>query len=295
MVAQCVTVVVDGSLIAFLKLRDFHNIIITTFSTSNEDIAVGLGTNLELSKSIQSHARSLLPTYMIPKRIFVVANYPTTPNGKIDRKKMAALPMNSLSAADDEHLSVSLLKGVSYVDTHIAYHSSSASQLKAMNSLTGKQQILNRAKVGTIVESESKLTTIVPQIGQSLSSLLCDLVFKVSGQSVSPNSSFSVVGIDSLTAIVFQSLVSTTLGGVYVDVSELYDYNSTIESFSESLFEKLRVHNPDMLFRMRIVSALDVRVSSEVAVGLDSVTGKSSNFFLSISINVSTKFIPFLR
>jgi acyl-coenzyme A synthetase/AMP-(fatty) acid ligase len=46
------------------------------------------------SQEIRAALQAQLPSYMVPKRICVVAELPQTLNGKVDRKKLADLLAN---------------------------------------------------------------------------------------------------------------------------------------------------------------------------------------------------------
>lgn len=49
------------------------------------------GENLELVERIRRHCRRELPLYMVPSEIKIVTTFPTTPNGKPDRRAIADL------------------------------------------------------------------------------------------------------------------------------------------------------------------------------------------------------------
>jgi D-alanine--poly(phosphoribitol) ligase subunit 1 len=50
-------------------------------------------TEFALSQRLREQLSSQLPEYMVPRRFVVVKEFPTTPNGKVDRKRLAqALP-----------------------------------------------------------------------------------------------------------------------------------------------------------------------------------------------------------
>ncbi len=51
--------------------------------------SMGLSTEFELSQQLRGELGARLPDYMIPRRFVFVREFPITPNGKVDRQKLA--------------------------------------------------------------------------------------------------------------------------------------------------------------------------------------------------------------
>jgi len=84
-------------------------------------------------------------------------------------------------------------------------------------------------------------------------------VMKQSGQMPSSSSTFAAVGIDSLAAMMFRSVLSQSLGGLKIDPDVLYDPSTTIESLSIDLYNRLQKENPSLLLQLGITAATDAK------------------------------------
>ncbi|WP_076585068.1 non-ribosomal peptide synthetase [Vibrio ostreicida] len=59
-----------------------------SYVIANESSEVSLPSNSALSATLYTHVKARLPHYMVPSFIVVMASFPLTPNGKIDRKAL---------------------------------------------------------------------------------------------------------------------------------------------------------------------------------------------------------------
>ena len=60
-----------------------HAFVVLTQRFSDSDLAV--------STAISSELAALIPAYMLPRRIHILAQFPLTANGKIDRTALASM------------------------------------------------------------------------------------------------------------------------------------------------------------------------------------------------------------
>jgi hypothetical protein len=82
---------------------------------------------------------------------------------------------------------------------------------------------------------------------RSMAAHICDVIKQVRGRRPKPSSSFAMIGVDSLGAVMFIKSLSDSLGGVRIEPSKLYAPGVTITSFAEELYQRLLTENPDAL------------------------------------------------
>lgn len=92
----------------------------------------------------------------------------------------------------------------------------------------------------------------------SMETFVLQKVFEVSSRRPLPCQSFAAVGVDSLAAASFRSLLSASLGGVRVAPDKLYDAATSITSFSCDLYDQLLLENPRKLQDLNIRHARPV-------------------------------------
>lgn len=229
-ISQAVVVVSNSfgnqQLVAMVKLRGDHE---------SHESATG-----QLNAAVLVFCRERLPYYMVPQRIVHVDSYPTTPNGKLDRRALAAtldLQENSLSTTSTATKQSSTAEAPSTTTT-------SATITGGCNAVSGA--------VGTASTGRRGDGTT-----QSLATYIRKLVYEINGARVSEGSTFLSVAIDSLAAVAFVSLISTSLGGAAIDMNDLYSPSTTIASFSVSLFRSLNESNNAVLVSLGIDRAVD--------------------------------------
>jgi hypothetical protein len=95
-----------------------------------------------------------------------------------------------------------------------------------------------------------------PQQKQQLTmcSHICNIVQQVRGRRPKPTSSFAMIGVDSLGAVMFIKYLSDSVGGVRIEPSKLYAPGVTIKSFAEDLHRRLAAENPSALERLGIAA-----------------------------------------
>jgi hypothetical protein len=86
---------------------------------------------------------------------------------------------------------------------------------------------------------------------------ISNVIVKATGRVPNPSAKFAAVGIDSLAAVIFRNVLSQSLGGVFIDPNELFDMNTTIESFAIKMYDRLSNEKPNVLEGLHISYAAD--------------------------------------
>lgn len=176
-----------------------------------------LNDEMVFFEDLKKHGAKSLPPYMIPKYYKLLEEFPTTANGKLDKLSMAQLPIPMIDRANEV-----------------------VTQMKPAEEI-------NHA--GTFAEVEGQTLSMVQYVS--------DTIFRATGRAPNASASFAAVGIDSLAAVLFKNVLSQALGGISIDQNVLYDVDTTIESFSIDLFERLLRERPDVLKNLHIDRARD--------------------------------------
>jgi len=97
----------------------------------------------------------------------------------------------------------------------------------------------------SIADADTGIKTMLNHVTQ--------VVFETKGARPSPKSSFMSIGVDSLGAIFFISILSGTLGGLNIKPQEMFDPGVTVESFSQHITARLKNEAPDVLKELGII------------------------------------------
>lgn len=76
---------------------------------------------------------------------------------------------------------------------------------------------------------------------------ICDIILRLRGVRPKPSSSFAMMGIDSLGAVIFLRILSTSLGGIAIQATDIYAEGITINSFAKKLIQRLLIEKKDAL------------------------------------------------
>ena len=246
-VEQAVVIVRDQALVAYIKL---HPVVAASAAATSKNGSNSLH-NATISK-IKALISKSLPSYMVPRLFMVVDDFPKTANGKLDKMNLPAVPLPTSSssgafAADDDASS----GAGGGDDTGIAMSNFGTSggggtQGVALRRIGGGGGGGGGGSGGAGFGGSVNLTML---------DHVTNLVFRATGQKPRPGGSFVSVGVDSLAAMMFSNSLSASLGNVTIDVDQLYDSETTIESFAVRLYDKMLIDKQHVLTSAHITKA----------------------------------------
>jgi Phosphopantetheine attachment site len=153
--------------------------------------------------------------------MIVVADFPKTANGKLDRKALPSPPQADRDVdADADDVA--------------------GSGTVASTRLSVETSVLTEGLGGGVNGSARLMTDHI-----------CSIIQKLRGRKPKPTSTFASIGVDSLGAILFIKQLSSSLDGMHIDPSMIYAKGVTIASVAASIADKLATDNPMILDRMR--------------------------------------------
>ena len=217
---------------------------------------------LEMSKSeieaMKSEAAKSLMYYMMPLHYVVVQKFATTPSFKIDRKQLPdpvewaelAAQTEAMAKAENCRAANSLPIGVEVVRSRSGYWDPAAP---------------TKDDEGTETEEENLLGKPITMLQHVTS-----VIFKARGVRPAPTSNFASIGVDSLGAIFFLTVLSESLGGLRIKPQEMFSQGITIESFSRHLLQRLDKEHPERLQTLNIagIAAPGEHASSTPVIGV---------------------------
>lgn len=231
----CVAIVRNKKLILYIKPKPARE---TDLVNVSNDLIISQTQIEEMKKEA---AKSLM-YYMMPLHYITVQSFPVTPGFKIDRKALPDPPEWAELAALSTENNCPLL-------TQTEYTAKLPCGVDVVRSHAGYWDPENHSD--SIDSDEEDVTE-----GQPLSMLqhVISIVYRARGVRPSANSNFVSIGVDSLGAIFFLTLLSESLGGVRIKPQEMFAQGVTLESFSKQLLTKLIVENPTLLQELHITA-----------------------------------------
>jgi len=221
----CVAIVRNKKLILYIKPK----------SKVPGDVATELTMSQAQIEAMKAEAAKSLMYYMMPHHFVIVQKFPFTPGFKIDRKQLPDPPEWAELAAQTAEMEkkVKLPLGVPVVRSHVGYWDADRNP-------------------GDDSDSDEENDAS----GKPLSMLqhVTSMVYRARGIRPSAHSNFISIGVDSLGAIFFLTLLSESLGGVRIKPQEMFAQGVTVESFSKQLASKLILENPAKLQELNITA-----------------------------------------
>ena len=192
----------------------------------------------QVVSDIQLFAGQSVPSYMVPKYIIPIDEIPTNSNGKLDKLALGKLSL-PVGIADRE------TRGKST-------NNSNTMDIEA----GGPHPHLQHGEESSGVDDAVGLGQTQPAAGQTMLSFVLQKVYEASGRRPHPSASFAAVGVDSLAAVAFRSLLQSSLPGLKLNLESLYDDETTISSFAVDIYNQLQMGHPKLLHRLGITRAL---------------------------------------
>ena len=250
----CVAIVRNKKLILYIKPKSAKK---TDSVIDSNDLHMSQ-TQIE---EMKTQAAKSLMYYMMPLHYITVQSFPVTPGFKIDRKALPDPPewaeLAAISNVTDEaenscnNIKEKLPCGVNVVRSHAGYW--------------------DPENHPDSIDSDEEDNTE----GKPLSMLqhVIAMVYRARGVRPSANSNFVSIGVDSLGAIFFLTLLSESLGGVRIKPQEMFAQGVTLESFSKQLAAKLIVENLSLLQELHITADIpNIDEKSDAAFDINNVT-----------------------
>jgi hypothetical protein len=154
-------------------------------------------------KSAHLEAGRTLTTYMRPRFTMLVDEFPTTPNGKLDKNRLPDPPelLSSLAVSAGPQAALGLGTG-------------SASPPTATGEPTGEAA------------------------ARCVSAIVCDIIQGYKGTRPPVSASLAAFGLDSLGAVLLIRQLKTALPGISIKLTEIFSPGVTISSLGDQLFTK---------------------------------------------------------
>lgn len=196
---------------------------------------------------LRAHLARALPPYMVPDFYVIVAAFPLSPNGKVDRKALpppplvgaqydAALPgaMDTYTSSSTAGVALSGQKTAS-VHSHGDGDNSDAEQ---------EQEEEEDLEDGSVGGGRGK-----DKDGRAWAlALVAQLVREQSGAEVGAAASMTAIGLDSLGMVVILAKLSSALGGLRVQPAAIYEH-ATVGGFAAYLARRVAAERPHLLPR----------------------------------------------